>query len=519
MIGDRSTSTRPRPTVLARLLAVTAVLLAAVMGSGALASAGAATPSKTTQVQWRTNVDSAVSGVIQGHACKVVVAGAAQVRSVKFTLTSASGRSVSARGKRLGGATSPIFTCRVNTRKLPDGPVEVTATATSTGGETASATQEIVVDNSGKPVNSISGATSVGGAATEATATTKPTEPVKTPPVVTPPVEPTPPVTAPPTEPTPPVVTPPTEPTPPVTTPPSTQTNGWFAPTSIWNRSFSGESPLASNSAGYVSELVRQVNSAGPWINTDTYSTPVYTVPANQPTVRVKIVREDGGWVDPNLAAAFSAVPLPSNAQPAKGSDGHLVVWQPSTDKMWEFWRMRYEGGSWVASHGGAMQNVSENPGYYNSSAWNGAQTYWGATATALPLVGGLMTMKELSERKIPHALALAIPEPGSSYVWPAQRSDGWKSGSSAIPEGTIFRLPASLNLASLHLSPTTLAIAEAAQRYGMVVRDTSGCVSLYGEDPTPTGASYSAAFEHQYPNSLLKAFPWSKLVAVAPGT
>ena len=31
-------------------------------------------------------------------------------------------------------------------------------------------------------------------------------------------------------------------------------------------------------------------------------------------------------------------VPLPPEAQPSAGSDQHLVVWQPSSDRLWEFW-------------------------------------------------------------------------------------------------------------------------------------------------------------------------------------
>jgi hypothetical protein len=166
------------------------------------------------------------------------------------------------------------------------------------------------------------------------------------------------------------------------------------------------------------------------------------------------------------------------------------------------------------------MQHVSTNAGYYDSTAWPGAGTDWGATATSLPLVGGLMTFADLESGRIDHALAMAIPEPSPSHVWPAQRSDGWNSSANAIPEGTIFRLPASLDLASLKLPPITLEIARAAQEYGIVVRDVSGCVCLYGQDPTPTGSNpYNSLFEGMWPNNILKQIPWSKMQVVAPGT
>jgi hypothetical protein len=293
---------------------------------------------------------------------------------------------------------------------------------------------------------------------------------------------------------------------------------GWFAPDSVWNRPLAANEPTAAKSTAYVAELERQLRAVGPYINTTEYSTPVYRVPAGQPTVAVRLESENGEEIDPALTKAMEAVPLPEGAKPARGTDGHLVVWQPETDEMWEFWQLRREGGGWVAAYGGAMREVSTNPGYYDARAWPGAQDYWGATATSLPLLGGLMTIAELRARRIEHALALAIPEPSPEFVFPAQRSDGYDHASGAIPEGTRFRLPADLDLDKLKLSPLVAAIARAAQRYGMIVRDVSGTVSLYGEapkvgDPDP----YGRIFGGEYPNRLLEEFPWERLVAVEP--
>src|SRR5438128_683363 len=55
-----------------------------------------------------------------------------------------------------------------------------------------------------------------------------------------------------------------------------------------------------------------------------------------------------------------------------------------------------------------------------------------------------------------------------------------------AAPEGTCFRLPASLNLGSNNPSPYGLTLARAVQQYGMVMTDatTTGLV-VYGEIPT----------------------------------
>ena len=39
-------------------------------------------------------------------------------------------------------------------------------------------------------------------------------------------------------------------------------------------------------------------------------------------------------------------------------------------------------------------------------------------------------------------------------------------------------------------MSPFVRAMAVAAQRYGIVVRDGAGAVTFYAEDPTPTGSN-----------------------------
>jgi hypothetical protein len=150
-----------------------------------------------------------------------------------------------------------------------------------------------------------------------------------------------------------------------------------FAATSFWNAALPAHTPVARRSGAYVREVVRQVSDYGPWINTTSYGVPVYVVPRDEPTRRVKL----DTW-GPDLQAAFDDVPLPADARPAKGTDAQLTVWQPSTNTMWEFWKLRRTGNGWHARWGGEMNDVSGNPGYFTHSAQT---SDWGATATGLP--------------------------------------------------------------------------------------------------------------------------------------
>ncbi len=264
----------------------------------------------------------------------------------------------------------------------------------------------------------------------------------------------------------------------------------------------------------FDAEISRELSEkSGPWINTTSDSVPVYTVEATQLTVPVELEHDP----EPALASSWQAVPLPSTAQPSAGTDKVLVVWQPSTNRMWEFWRLTSTSIGWAASWGGTIQNVSSNPGVYGPEAWPGAQAWWGASATSLALAGGLVTLQDLRQGRIEHALAIAIPNVrGGVYALPAQREDGQSENPRSLPEGAHLRLDPTLDLAGLHLPPLTLMIAEAAQRYGIIVRDKAANVAFFGEDPTPTHTNpytgQNGYFEGKYPNQILSSFPWSHL-------
>jgi hypothetical protein len=315
-----------------------------------------------------------------------------------------------------------------------------------------------------------------------------------------------------PSEPTPPVE--PVEPVEPVAS------FRFFSPTSVWNGPLLADALLDPSSAAVVGALDEEIAAAEKAkkglanINTTKWSVPIYTVPADQPTVKVTLV---GGRVSPGLVAAWDMVPLPSNAKPAAGTDKHLVVWKPSTNKLWEFWHLEDGPSGWEAEWGGAMEKASSNPGAYGPDAWPGAKSWWGASACSLSIAGGLITLEDLELGQINHALAIAVPNTrGGVYAAPAQRTDGWSTAPGSLPEGAHLRLDPNLDLASLHLPRLTLMMAEAAQRYGIVVRDSAANVTFYAQDPIPTGTEpYTGAhgyFEGKSPQQLLASFPWSHL-------
>ena len=307
--------------------------------------------------------------------------------------------------------------------------------------------------------------------------------------------------------------------TPPVPTP------RLFASTSPWNSVLPADAPVDPGSAQLVSALVTEVRreeeaGIGPWIATNKGTTPIYVAGPSEPVARVHL-DSPSLWWRVALQRAFEAVPIPALAVPAKGSDAHMTVWQPSSDRMWEFFHMRRLGDGWHAAWGGAMDHVSENPGYYTPAAWPGALSVWGSTATSLPEPAGVITVAEFRSATIRHALSIAVPDARAGVVaFPAERSDG-NGGPSPLPEGARLRLDPRLHLNRLALPPVTRMIAVAAQRYGLIVRDqTHDGISLFGEDPALSGgqAVYygpNGILGGMTPQRLLARFPWRYLQVV----
>ncbi len=315
-----------------------------------------------------------------------------------------------------------------------------------------------------------------------------------------------------------------------------------FAANSYVHRRLPDNAEIDPHSAGYVRELLRQIKTfyGVANVNIHEYSPPVYLVAANQPTVRVKAWdRNDPKWAFPPLQEQWRNVPLPETFLASPGTDQEAIVYQPATGRYWEFWQMQKTGAKatnsagrsvdeWGARWGGRIEDLAHSPGFFPPTP-EGFK--FGTTATSLCLLAGLMTIEEQQRGVINHALHIAVVEALSSrWSQPAQRSDGQVTlaqNPEAIPEGATFRLPASLNLDALDMDPYARMIARAVQKYGLVVRDKSGAVVLYAENPAnryaqdpytkaggilhcPSGVDGSSCWPNS--NGRLRGFPWEKL-------
>ena len=244
------------------------------------------------------------------------------------------------------------------------------------------------------------------------------------------------------------------------------------------------------------------------------YASPVYYAAADTPVVKVtQWDCQKKGYLDKGLAKQWAAVPIPYFAVQAKGSDAEMTVYQAATDTLWEFWQTRKVNGQWQACWGGRILNAKNNSGVFDS--------YYGATATGLPFIGGQITAEELKRGEIKHVIGLSLVdiEKFSIFSWPAHRSDGYNPHNTVdrIPEGLRFRLDPRINVDALKMHPVGKIIAKAAQKYGFVVWDKAGALTIRAQNPLGYLAAgqtnpYQSLFGNKQPYAILEGMPWNRL-------
>jgi hypothetical protein len=334
-----------------------------------------------------------------------------------------------------------------------------------------------------------------------------------------------------------------------------------FSPLSWRNTPLATDAPLDPDQTG-VGRLRQQLARYPAWVNTREWSAPIYVASATTPRRRVQVEtdHEFDLWRD------WGSVPLVRDAIGAPPADGYddrdnillrlnrrkftdrsLVVYQPATDSLWEFIHLVKRGDTFYAADGGKITNVSDNLGTWDP--WPSGLPH-GTTGAGLPHMVGMQTIAEVTGRgSIDHVVSMVLPhvtdvDPGKrnpDYAGvrpPATRSDGDRDPAlypDAIEEGTRFRLPASLDIDALGLTPYGRILARAIQRYGAIVvdracaidqvcvgddADSRAAISFYAEQPPdPARDPYRAKFGSRFPIGAFKNFPWDRLQVLPPLT
>jgi hypothetical protein len=293
-------------------------------------------------------------------------------------------------------------------------------------------------------------------------------------------------------------------------------TDSVFAPDSFWYSAIPKKVELHADSDAFVGEFLRQKKAfyGNVNINTKSYASPVFVVDADVPTVPVKEWDcQKKKFKDKDLAQQWAAVPMPEEAEAGSGNDSEMSIYQPSTDTIWEFWQARKVDGQWQACWGGRLAKASKSDGVFSR--------HYGTTATSLPFIGGQITAEELRRGEIRHVIGISLVDAEHFNVvsWPAHRSDGYnpKKEPNRIPEGLRFRLDPDVNVDKLKLHPIGKIIAKAAQKYGFVIWDKAGAISIRAQNPKSYMARgepdpYPTLFKGTPSYAILNGIPWDRL-------
>jgi len=246
---------------------------------------------------------------------------------------------------------------------------------------------------------------------------------------------------------------------------------------------------VIADSDAMVTDLVTQTApGTNPWINTTSFSTPVYYADATTPKVQVYHVKYVSGvpvrQTNSNFEKDMKSVPIHPSWVPAAGSDEHITIIDYASNKLWEFWKFKRINGKCEAGWGGMIPDLSNSNGVVPKVGGE----LRGATATSLPLIGGTILFDELESDVIPHELCFSLRRPKWDFIAPALRTDGDKGEANGIiPAGQAFQLPEDFKI-PLDCVPLERMIYRCLIDYGMRQRDRSGNFCFYIEDISQRG-------------------------------
>jgi len=315
--------------------------------------------------------------------------------------------------------------------------------------------------------------------------------------------------------------------------------------TSAWcHQKLAPNAPIDRNSAAVLAKFRSQLSD----VIVGMTGVPIFRVPANQPTVPVRLNPERGGdWAD-QLRSQFLAVPIPDNFVAGGGSDNNAVIYQPDTHKLWEGWVWTNTGvkvansagvmvDQWMITWGGHEADVLTSDSTWAPQPPSGIKG--GMSACGVHWLAMTITMGDMAQQAIKHPIGLVCPV-GSirSDVWnrpPAWRCDGYppQFDPAAAAEGMIFRLPADIDLNAYggtwwngtSVKPLGRLIGEAMRDYGLLLKDQGGTavfdiespytypmqgnLTVFEYDPIISqvmGAGHPWGYDHQY-----IGIPWER--------
>jgi len=225
-----------------------------------------------------------------------------------------------------------------------------------------------------------------------------------------------------------------------------------FPADNVWNEPVDAL-PVAANSDAMIKAIGADSSVHPDFGSYLGYGIPYNVVsPKNSRKVKVKF-----DYADESDRVGY---PMPAHPNQEASGDGHILIVDSSTCRLYELYDATGGGASWKAGSG-AVWNLRSNN--LRRDGWTSAD------AAGLPILPGLVRYDEVAAGAIRHALRFTASKTAKSHIYPA-RHDAGSSDPSLPPMGLRVRLKASVDIS--HFGKQARVILQALKTYGMILAD-----------------------------------------------
>jgi hypothetical protein len=151
---------------------------------------------------------------------------------------------------------------------------------------------------------------------------------------------------------------------------------------------------------------------------------------------------------------------MPEHPNQEASGDGHILIVDSTTCKLYELYDAKGGGTKWTAGSG-AIWNLRSNR--LRPNGWTSAD------AAGLPILPGLVRYDEVAAGAIHHALRFTAEKTARSHLFPA-RHDAGDDDPALPPMGLRVRLKASVDISGY--GKQARVILRALKLYGMILAD-----------------------------------------------
>jgi hypothetical protein len=273
----------------------------------------------------------------------------------------------------------------------------------------------------------------------------------------------------------------------------------FFSDSSFWNQPLPVNVEIDTASERWIGILSQEPSGAFFGINTDQYTIPVFEADRTTPLYNIghrpvsehfrKVHGYRNQWFTENSFYGHGpgfgqGFPIPSKATMDPAEDAHLAVVDWEKNLIWDVWGMEIIDGKFCSFTGMRYEARGSgvfDPAWFHVKDGESIHFYGPSRAAGVPAVAGLIMYHEVQAGAINHKLAVATRfNAYKEFVYPAVWTDGVLPG--GIPEGAVIQLDPELDLSQFDLTPEEKLVAQAAQKYGMVVVDQGGANAIYAQ-------------------------------------